>query len=337
MAVFVGTDTVLPANFPMTCSVAMPMDAGMLQIASSPPLFGHSFLSQHYMSSNRHPRPPSLRFESKMTSAPIPNKCLRPCLVNKSEITSPIESPPMSPGPLSPTKLKKKVIFADDKGKPLAQIRVMTEPSDCPPKWNSAFLAQVTHGVSVQASSDRWELEFVQPAADYFGFKKRLESLNVCLENVFVNDTASKVSGTVKVKNLSFHKEVNIRVTFDNWKSYRDCQAAYVPVQAFPDIPHFLDTFSFSFDISKDATVDKLEFCVQFKSEGMEFWDNNQGKNYTIRKVLQRRRKPPPIVNVKKQERPNNHVTCNDPLLMNLESWSEFASWSHLDIAGPYW
>jgi protein phosphatase 1 regulatory subunit 3A/B/C/D/E len=213
----------------------------------------------------------------------------------------------------------------------------MIEPSDCPPKWNSAFSAQVTHGVSVQASSGHWELEFVQPAADYFGFKKRLESQNVCLENVFVNDTALRVTGTLKEKNLSFHKEVNIRFTFDNWKSYRDCQATHVPVQAFPDNPHSLDTFCFSFDIYKDVTVDKLDFCIQFKSEGMEFWDNNQGKNYTIRKVLQRRREPSSIANVKKQERPNNHVTCNDPLQMSFESWSEFAGWNHFDTAGPYW
>ncbi|KAK2725635.1 protein phosphatase 1 regulatory subunit 3C-like [Artemia franciscana] len=240
-------------------------------------------------------------------------------------------------GMLNRSKLKKQVMFADDKGKPLAQIRIMTESSGCPPKWNSAFLAQVTHGFSLQASSDVWELEFVQPAADYFGFKKRLESQNVCLESVLVNDAASKVTGTLKVKNISFHKEVNIRLTFDNWKSYRDCQATYVPVPTFTDNPHFLDTFCFSFDICKNVPVDKLDFCIQFKCEGMEFWDNNQGKNYTIRKVMQRRRETPPNANFKKRKRPNNHVTCNDPLMMNLEFWSEFASWINLDIAAPYW
>ena len=44
--------------------------------------------------------------------------------------------------PTSPTKEKKSVSFADAQGLQLAFIRLITEPSDCPPKWSPDFLEQ---------------------------------------------------------------------------------------------------------------------------------------------------------------------------------------------------
>lgn len=39
------------------------------------------------------------------------------------------------------------------------------------------------------------------------------------MENVIVRESESIVVGTVKVRNLSFDKEVVVRVTYDKWKT----------------------------------------------------------------------------------------------------------------------
>lgn len=51
------------------------------------------------------------------------------------------------------------------------------------------------------------------------------------LENVIVKENDSIVVGTVKVKNISFHKEVIVRTTWDDWKSQEDIFCIYSPVR----------------------------------------------------------------------------------------------------------
>jgi len=52
----------------------------------------------------------------------------------------------------------------------------------------------------------------------------------VSLENVIVRENESIVVGTVKVKNLSFHKEVVVRATWDAWNSQEDIFCNYSQV-----------------------------------------------------------------------------------------------------------
>lgn len=87
--------------------------------------------------------------------------------------------------------------------------QVMTEPSFAPPRWNMAFLAQVTRGAIVEVAPEPWEATFPQPASDYLAFRGRLDRNNVSLENVIVREEEQVVVGTVKVRNLAFHKEVS--------------------------------------------------------------------------------------------------------------------------------
>lgn len=72
-----------------------------------------------------------------------------------------------------------------------------------------------------------YSLNFVQPAGEYFKFRKHLEDNSVSLENVLLN--GFQINGTIKVKNLHFEKKVFLRCSFNNWKSYEDYDAAYVP------------------------------------------------------------------------------------------------------------
>jgi hypothetical protein len=71
-----------------------------------------------------------------------------------------------------------------------------------------------------------YSLNFQQPAGDYLKFRQRIEHKNVSLENVLLN--GFQVNGTIKVKNINFHKNVFVRFSFNNWQTFEDFQAIYV-------------------------------------------------------------------------------------------------------------
>lgn len=192
-------------------------------------------------------------------------------------------SPPL--GELEPTvsnqqrQCKKCVHFADDCGQSLASVRVMTEPSHCPPRvsW-SAVIRQCWRAGAAAASDNTellsmisedddspeswkaprciWELESKQPAGECVKFRKALEQQKVALENVVARSDRGTMVGTVKVANLGFEKRVFIRYTADTWRSYSDQLATYQysPSKAF-------DTFRFAVDLpvaSGDNEVGEL-------------------------------------------------------------------------------
>lgn len=47
---------------------------------------------------------------------------------------------------------------------------------------------------------------------------------------MIVKEHDSMVVGTIKVKNSSYHKEVLVRSTWDNWKTQQDTISTYTPV-----------------------------------------------------------------------------------------------------------
>lgn len=63
------------------------------------------------------------------------------------------------------------MVFADDKGKSLTEIRVMSEPSNVPPLWSIEFLSHVTQGIVVPDLAEEWKISFKQPASDYLNFR----------------------------------------------------------------------------------------------------------------------------------------------------------------------
>lgn len=280
------------------------------------------------------------RYSSSARSTPPPPPAVadpsRPCL---------------SPSPAK--HAKKRVVFADDKGYSLTQVRVMREPSFAPPSWSLQFLAQVTRDLKACAISqspadhtppaDQWGPAFAQPASDYLEFRRRLDSGNVSLENVIVRDAEGVLDGTVKVRNLSFHKEVVVRSTPDGWASHGDHVCSYVDnggggsamAPALSSVVLY-DTFSFRLPLPAESS--RLEFCVCFRCDAGEFWDNNDGVNYAVVKTTATTASvaaaaPPPLTS----SPVGGGGKFHDALRAKLDSWSEFASWNHLVNEGPYW
>lgn len=180
----------------------------------------------------------------------------------------------------SHNRAKKRVVFADSKGLSLTAIHVF---SDLPeePAWDLQFdlldLNDLSSGLKLHEEKNLI-LDFPQPSADYLSFRNHFQKNSVCLENCALQERT--VTGTVKVKNVSFEKKVQIRITFDTWKSYTDVDCVYMKnVYGGSDS----DTFSFAIDLpSVIPTEEKIEFCVSYHANGQVFWDNNEGQNYRI-------------------------------------------------------
>lgn len=117
---------------------------------------------------------------------------------------------------------------------------------------------------------------FQQPGA-FPGFLEKLRDKQVCLENAAVTDPVSMtITGTVRVRNLDFHKSVHIRYSLDSWRTYSDLSASYVENSC----DGFSDKFSFILFGNSLQIGQRLEMAIRFQAKGEQFWDNNYGVNY---------------------------------------------------------
>lgn len=163
----------------------------------------------------------------------------------------------------------KNVQFADVCGLSLVSVHKISMDDLTVPNSSTDMKHEITKELA---------LTFAQPIA-LDNFMGRLNRLCVSLENVLVSNCA--IMGTIKVKNITYEKNVFVRCTNDNWKSYEDNQGSYVPLSYDGNY----DRFSFAITVpSSIKDGDKLEFAVCYRtvSPDNEFWDNNDGKNYVI-------------------------------------------------------
>uniref|UniRef100_A0A8C2Z3H8 Protein phosphatase 1 regulatory subunit 3C2, duplicate b n=2 Tax=Cyclopterus lumpus TaxID=8103 RepID=A0A8C2Z3H8_CYCLU len=182
----------------------------------------------------------------------------------------------------------KHVVFADSRGLSLTAVRVFSDKedqSDLDLLPSLQDLRSMTEDgycctVSTCCPGTRLILGFPQPSADFQAFRAKLAESMVILENCSVTEQA--LQGTVRVRNISFQKEVQIRITFDSWQSYRDVPCTYLQKRFGGP-----QTDIFEFDIAIPKVLDakrKIEFCLSYLPRGHSepFWDNNNRQNYSI-------------------------------------------------------
>lgn len=198
---------------------------------------------------------------------------------------------------LQKDKPNKNVVFADAKGLALEQVRFMTEPSHVPPFWLKKLIpSPPPERKLTQQFVDVWEPKFVQPASDYIEFRRRICEENVVLENVIVKKE-SALDGTVKVKNIGFTKEVLIRATPDGWRTYEDTSSEFIETgPAGKNGVSLYDTFGFRLQLPIHSR--RLDFCVSFRCNDSEYWDNNFGANYTVEKASVKKDRPASLARI---------------------------------------
>lgn len=182
----------------------------------------------------------------------------------------------------------KRVVFADSCGLSLAAVRVFSdeeEQSDLDPLLSLQDLGSMTEDgysctVSTCCPGTQLKLCFPQPSADFQAFRAKLAKSMVTLENCSISEQA--LQGTVRVRNVSFQKDVRVRITFDSWRSYRDIPCTYLQERFGGP-----QTDIFEFEIAIPKVLDakrKIEFCLMYLPGGHSepFWDSNKGQNYSV-------------------------------------------------------
>lgn len=160
----------------------------------------------------------------------------------------------------------------------------MSEPSNMPPLWTNAHLFGVTRGLQAEAVSCPWETKFQQPASDYVAFRRKLDLNAVSLENVIIREADHGVTGTVKVKNLAYDKEVIVRASSDAWKTHEDIHCTFVDQPGNGPLVALVLYDTFRFKLTLPVKSDEIQFCVRYKVGVDEYWDNNEEKNYVLKK-----------------------------------------------------
>jgi len=238
---------------------------------------------------------------------------------------------------------KKKVSFADDLGMALVSVRVMSEPSDTPPRIRPEVLSSLRQGAAAAAAErPPLVLNFSQPASNYLAFRERLESGLVSLENVVLRDYT--IVGTIKVKNIAFEKVVTVRHTFDSWETSGDTETTFVDKNERHGSPY--DTFSFQLLVPPTMDVRKrVQFCVAYDVGGRRYWDNNNGLNYEVMSADWTSRTPvsgddsASLTTPAATTRPRRSSDVDTVFALDMhDHWAEFSWWQQTTASdGPYW
>ena len=107
-------------------------------------------------------------------------------------------------------------------------------------------------------------------------FDQRVSRVKVLLE-FCVHGHNDLLSGFIRVANITYHKNVFLRFSYDGWSSYDDVKANH----CFSYTEHNTDQFSFEIPLRQSFSI--LEFVVAYETDGCgTYWDNNGGNCYTI-------------------------------------------------------
>ncbi len=167
----------------------------------------------------------------------------------------------------------KRVQFADMMGLNLANVRHFDISDDA----NETSGLQNRPPNQQHLISARLIPVFEMPVSS-LEFDMKSRRLGVTLESVIITD--SEVKGVIRVIQNNA-REVGVRYTLNNWLTCSDIKAALrlneekeLEWEKFDFILHM----PFCFD--KDSSV---HFAVYCQTDHGEYWDNNDGQNYTLR------------------------------------------------------
>lgn len=181
------------------------------------------------------------------------------------------------------------VRFVDAVGRDLEDIKFFKPGDDPLVPQHVAFRllmgAEMADGQHLEICLPYLEPVFTQQPGDRSGFLHRLHEQKVCLERVLCFELG--VIGITQVLNLDFEKDVRARYSFTDWKSSAEAKASWVSTisKSFEEGREQLSCDTFSFHLSVPPFLQPgamLEFAIQYKVCGAEYWDNNDGENYKL-------------------------------------------------------
>ncbi|XP_029362899.1 protein phosphatase 1, regulatory subunit 3Da [Echeneis naucrates] len=181
------------------------------------------------------------------------------------------------------------VRFVDSLGLDLEDIRLFKSGEDPLVPHHVTFRllmgAELADGKHLEISLPYMKPSFSQQPGDQPGFLSRLCEQKVCLERVLCFELG--IIGITQVVNLDFEKDVTVRYSFTKWKSCTETKATWVSTVTSTGEGGGdqlgCDIFRFHLPVPpflQPGAV--LEFAIQYKVGGCEYWDNNYSKNYKL-------------------------------------------------------
>ncbi|CAJ0580382.1 unnamed protein product, partial [Mesorhabditis spiculigera] len=184
-----------------------------------------------------------------------PNKPLSPSSIIKS-----VKTLFEKPAPL------KRVRFSDDNGADLCTVwsYEKQEPRRHTMDMNYRYYQPNNQGRIV------WQIQR--------GPRNEPAEAKISLEKLEIQDgTSPKICGIIKIANLGFNKDVQLRYTTNDWFSSLDHPAKY---SASPSADY--DLFEFTMDLPSRNSHPRLDFCLFCDMEGARHWDSRDSLNYSL-------------------------------------------------------
>jgi hypothetical protein len=164
----------------------------------------------------------------------------------------------------------------------------MTGPSTCP--YGTHFVLKYeVNGKTYWDNNGAQNYDLAEHSGPMFG-----AGLNVIVRSATryertYGNPGTTLYGTLNVRNLAYHKALNVIYTTDSWKSAQVVPASFVsfygPAYATPIMaPNAYGIEPWSWSVDLPFSVSVLEFVIAYDVNGTTYWDNNFGQNYRLTK-----------------------------------------------------
>ncbi|XP_051538647.1 protein phosphatase 1 regulatory subunit 3G-like [Myxocyprinus asiaticus] len=185
---------------------------------------------------------------------------------------------------------RKRVKFADALGLNLASVKhfntsedphipakVFSRLKSFPLHHDRDFMDDLCVNLKSTLTLERLVPAFKMPV-DSSDLEMRLTRCHVALESVTI--TQFDVRGIIRAMGTSNRREAGVRYTFNDWLSFVDTQAILMPTENKTNRERFSFTMYTPPFLVPSASV---HFAVYMKEDNCEFWDNNDGLNYSLK------------------------------------------------------
>jgi Carbohydrate/starch-binding module (family 21) len=104
--------------------------------------------------------------------------------------------------------------------------------------------------------------------------------------NSYYNPAINAITINTDIRNLNPTKVVTAVYTTDNWNTTKTASLHFNPyitvgAQQFLSNPNRFGIERWSVNIDLPLSVNRVEYALSYRVNGIEYWDNNFGKNYT--------------------------------------------------------
>ncbi|NXS93936.1 PPR3A phosphatase, partial [Jacana jacana] len=198
----------------------------------------------------------------------------------------------------TPTTIARKVSFADAFGFDLVSVKEF-DTWEVP---NTGQNDDMEDEVFPQEEYFFSQL-FMLPASQEEVLQK-VRDQKVLLESIVFLPGITCMNGIIRVLNISFEKRVYVRMTLNDWLSYYDILAEFMPNSCGSETDQFCFKISLVPPYQKDGA--KVEFCIRYETSVGTFWANNDDKNYTL--ICHKKENVPKLDNKPHKEVADRHL-----------------------------